>query len=167
MSERFGRLEEVLQIVLQMWSDNDGPYDGAYYHLAETICSPAPLAKPHPPIMIGGSGERKTLRLVARYADACNLFAGPDTTAEALKGKLDVLAQHCADEGTSFECIRKTILWVGLLQATNLAEAAGFVEQMRGYARVGITDARVMPPNDAVAFIQNLGSNVVPAINGL
>lgn len=167
MSERFGRLEEVLQIVLQMWSDNDGPYDGTYYQLAETICSPAPLAKPHPPIMVGGSGEQKTLRLVARYADACNLFAGSDTTAEALKGKLDVLAQHCADEGTSFERIRKTILWVGPLQASTPAGAAGFIEQMRAYADVGIADVRVMPSSDPVAFIRVLGSNVMPAISDL
>ena len=68
LSERFERLEETLQIVLQMWSDDDGPYEGAYYHLAETICSPPPLTRPHPPIMIGGSGEQKTLRLVAQYA---------------------------------------------------------------------------------------------------
>lgn len=167
VSERFARLEEVLQIVLQMWSDNDGPYDGTYYKLAETICSPAPLAKPHPPIMIGGSGEQKTLRLVARYADACNLFAGPNTTADALKAKLDVLARHCADEGTSFDRIRKTILWVAPLSAGTPSEAAGFVEQMRAYADVGVAEVRVMPTYDPVGFIRDVGSHVVPAISGL
>jgi F420-dependent oxidoreductase-like protein len=75
LSERFERLEEVLQICLQMWSDDDGPYQGRYYELAETICSPRPIQKPRPRILVGGSGERKTLRLVAQYADACNLFA--------------------------------------------------------------------------------------------
>ena len=75
LAERFERLEETLQICLQMWSDDAGPYEGRHYHLAETICSPPPISSPRPSLLIGGSGERKTLRLVARYADACNLFA--------------------------------------------------------------------------------------------
>jgi F420-dependent oxidoreductase-like protein len=78
LAERFERLEEALQICLQMWSDDNGPYDGKHYQLAETLCSPAPVSSPRPRILIGGSGERKTLRLVATYADACNLFGdGP------------------------------------------------------------------------------------------
>jgi len=84
--QRFERLEEALQICLQMWSDNDGPYAGKHYRLARTLNSPQPLTRPHPPILIGGGGEKKTLRLVAQYAQACNLFAGPD-----LPRKLDVL----------------------------------------------------------------------------
>jgi F420-dependent oxidoreductase-like protein len=75
VSERFERLEEALQICHQMWSDDDGPFEGKYYQLAETICSPRPIQQPAPKILIGGSGERKTPKLVARYADACNLFA--------------------------------------------------------------------------------------------
>ena len=76
VAERFERLEETLQICLQMWdADNNGPFDGRHYQLAETLCSPAPISQPRPPILIGGGGERKTLRLVARYGDACNLFA--------------------------------------------------------------------------------------------
>ncbi|MFM8516055.1 MAG: LLM class F420-dependent oxidoreductase [Actinomycetota bacterium] len=167
LSERFTRLEEALQIILQMWSDDDGPYEGTYYQLAETICSPRPLATPHPQIMIGGSGERKTLRLVARYADACNFFAGPDTSAEELKAKLDVLDRHCADEGPSFDHIRKTILWVGPLQVGSSADAAGFVEQMKAYADVGIVEVRVMPTDDPVRFIRDLGAHVVPALTSL
>src|SRR5436853_1826851 len=76
-AERFERLEEALQICLQMWSDDDGPYRGRYYELEATLCRPEPVSAPRPRIMIGGSGERKTLRLVARYADACNIFGGP------------------------------------------------------------------------------------------
>jgi F420-dependent oxidoreductase-like protein len=90
-AERFERLEEAIQICLQMWSDDNGPYRGKHYQLDETLCSPAPVSSPRPRIMIGGSGERKTLRLVAQYADACNIFGGPDDVAH----KLDVLRRHC------------------------------------------------------------------------
>ena len=96
VAERFERLEETLQICQQMWSDDDGPFAGTHYQLAETICSPRPLTQPRPPILIGGSGERKTLRLVARYADACNLFAAD---AEEVAHKLDVLRRHCERGG--------------------------------------------------------------------
>src|SRR5690606_37405288 len=80
--ERFERLEEAIQICRQMWRDDNGPFHGRYYQLAETLCVPAPLTRPHPPILIGGGGEKWTLRLVARYADACNLFgSSPDEVA--------------------------------------------------------------------------------------
>ena len=166
LSERFGRLEETLQIVRQMWSDNDGPYDGEYFRLAETICSPPPPTRPHPPIMIGGSGEKKTLRLVARYADACNLFARPDTGPDAVKAKLDVRTSHCANEGTDVERSRKTILWAAPLDPTTATGAADFVEQMKGYADIGIVEVHVMPFNDPIGFIHGLGEYVVPAIGG-
>ena len=95
VAQRFEMLEETLQICLQMWSDDDGAYRGRHYQLEETLCRPAPVSAPRPRIMIGGSGERKTLRLVARYADACNIFGGPDEIAH----KLDVLRRHCDDVG--------------------------------------------------------------------
>ena len=91
LAERFERLEETIQISLQMWSDDNGPYKGRHYQLTETLCSPPPVSRPRPRILIGGSGERKTLRLVARYADACNLIGG---SAE-IASKLDVLRRHC------------------------------------------------------------------------
>jgi F420-dependent oxidoreductase-like protein len=94
-AERFERLEETLQICLQMWSDDNGPYQGKHYELQETLCEPRPVSKPRPRILIGGSGERKTLRLVAQYADACNIFGGPDEVAH----KVAVLRRHCADLG--------------------------------------------------------------------
>ena len=167
LSERFERLEETLQIVLQMWSDDDGPYEGAHYQLAETICSPPPLTRPHPPIMIGGSGEQKTLRLVARYADACNLFARPDTGPDAVKAKLDVLAGHCANEGTDVARIRKTILWAAPLDPTTKAAAADFTEQMKRYADIGVVEVHVMPFDNPIDFIRGLGTHVVPAIGSL
>jgi F420-dependent oxidoreductase-like protein len=95
VAQRFEMLEEALQICLQMWSDDDGPFAGRHYQLAETLCRPAPVSSPRPRIMIGGGGERKTLRLVAQYADACNFFGGPEEVAH----KLAVLRRHCDDVG--------------------------------------------------------------------
>jgi F420-dependent oxidoreductase-like protein len=87
LSDRFEMLEEALQICLQMWSENNGPYEGKHYQLAETLCVPAPLSTPRPGILVAGGGEKKTLRLVAKYADECNLFGPPQMVA----GKLDIL----------------------------------------------------------------------------
>ena len=167
LSERFGRLEETLQIVHQMWSDDDGPYQGSYYQLGETVCSPPPLSRPHPPIMIGGSGEKKTLRLVARYADACNFFVGPGSGPDAVKAKLDVLAEHCANEGTDVASIRKTILWTGAVDPTTASGAATFTEHMKQLADVGIVEVHVMPFDDPINFIRGLGERVVPAVSAL
>ena len=104
-AERFERLEETLQICMQMWSGSDAPYDGQHYHLGRTLNVPQALSRPRPPILIGGSGEKKTLRLVAKYADACNLFPTPD-----LQHKLDVLREHCEREGRDYDSIEKTVL---------------------------------------------------------
>jgi len=115
LGERFERLEETLRIAKQMWSQSDGPFQGKYYRLAETLCSPAPVSRPHPRILIGGQGEKKTLRLVARYADACNLFEflGRETLAR----KLDVLRRHCDTEQRDYATIEKTTLGTVLLAA--------------------------------------------------
>ena len=105
VSERFERLEEAILICKQMWSGDEGPFDGKHYHLARTLNSPQALSRPHPPILIGGAGEKKTLKLVARYADACNIAAYDlATTAH----KLDVLRQHCVNEGRDYDEIEKT-----------------------------------------------------------
>jgi F420-dependent oxidoreductase-like protein len=103
-AERFERLEEALQICLQMWSGQDDVYEGKHYQLRRTLNSPQPLTRPHPPVLVGGSGERKTLRLVARYADSCNIFDTPE-----LSHKLDVLRQHCEREGRDYDDIEKTV----------------------------------------------------------
>src|SRR5437764_2547390 len=94
-AERFERLEEAIQICLQMWSDNNGAHEGRHYQLAETLCSPMPVSRPRPRILIGGSGERKTLRRVVQYADACNIFGG----GEALAENADVLRRQCDEVG--------------------------------------------------------------------
>jgi F420-dependent oxidoreductase-like protein len=102
-AERFERLEEALQICKQMWSEDDGPYEGKHYRLERTLNSPQALSRPHPPILIGGAGERKTLRLVAEYADACNIFDTPE-----LAHKLQVLRDHCERLGRDYDEIEKT-----------------------------------------------------------
>lgn len=106
LAERFERLEESLQICAQMWSDDNGRFDGKFYQLAETLCSPQPVSSPRPRILIGGSGERKTLRLVAQYADACNIFGDATTIA----GKLEILRRHCDNVGRDFSEIEVTAL---------------------------------------------------------
>jgi F420-dependent oxidoreductase-like protein len=105
-AERFERLEEALQICLQMWSGDEGAFSGKHYRLGRTLNSPQPLSRPHPPILIGGGGEKKTLRLVAQYAQACNLFPSPD-----LEHKLDVLREHCDAVGRDYDEIEKTVMF--------------------------------------------------------
>ncbi len=162
VAERFERLEETLQIVHQMWSDDEAPYRGRHYQLAETINSPQPLHRPL--IMIGGSGEKKTLRLVARYADATNLFVGPDSEPDQIRAKLDVLAEHCSREGTDYDRIRKTVLWTAPV-ATDADAALTFAEQLAGLARVGIEEVHVMPlTGEPVAFIKEFGERVAPRL---
>ena len=131
LGERFERLEEAIQICFQMWSEDDGPYEGKHYRLAETLCSPPPVQQPRPSLMIGGSGEKKTLRLVARYADACNLFGGD---REVLAHKLDVLKGHCESEGRDYAEIEKTILHRG----NPLDDVDGFLAEMETAAELGI-----------------------------
>ncbi|HSU74144.1 MAG TPA: LLM class F420-dependent oxidoreductase, partial [Terrabacter sp.] len=104
-AERFERLEETLQICLQMWSDSDEPYAGRHYQLGSTLNSPQSVQRPHPPILIGGGGEKKTLRMVAQYAQACNLFDSPE-----LGHKLDVLRGHCDALGRDYDEIEKTVM---------------------------------------------------------
>ncbi len=108
LKERFERLEETLQIALQMWAGDEKPYEGKYYQLERPLNSPQSVQRPHPPILIGGGGEEKTLRMVAQYADACNLFGRLDT--DTIKHKLEVLQAHCQRLGRPYEQIEKTSL---------------------------------------------------------
>ena len=165
LAERFERLEETLQIVRQMWSDDNGPFDGKHYQLAETINSPQPLRQPHPPIMVGGGGEKKTLRLVAKYADACNVFAGPGTGPAEVAHKLAVLRDWCEREGRPYDDIRRTVLYNGSV-GQDPAGAAPFVEEMRALADVGVDEVHVMPLHgDPAAFVRSLGEHVVPRLS--
>jgi F420-dependent oxidoreductase-like protein len=157
LAERFERLEEALQICLQMWSDDNGPYVGKHYQLAETLCSPKPVSSPRPRIMIGGGGEKKTLRLVAQYADACNLFGDPAAVAH----KLDVLRRHCDALGRDIREIEVT----ALLSAGENWTPDDVVEAGEAYAAVGV--ATVMASAMGVDPAGKLEALFAPAVGRL
>jgi F420-dependent oxidoreductase-like protein len=160
--ERFERLEETLQICLQMWRGDQSPYHGQHYQLERPINSPQALSVPHPPILIGGGGERKTLRFVARYAQACNLFPGPD-----LPRKLDVLRAHCEAEGRDYDDIMKTCYFI--FDVGEKGEKAGeVVDQLGGLAEMGFQAAIGAVANVwDVTPLEIIGSEVIPAVADL
>jgi F420-dependent oxidoreductase-like protein len=163
LGERFERLEEALRIVLQFWSGEARSFEGRHYRLAETLASPPALAKPHPPILIGGMGERKTLRLVARYADACNLFTFSGVPAVA--AKLDVLRRHCDAEGRPYQAIEKTTLGTVNLDKQTPAQ---IVEHCRALAGIGIQHAIFnFPRVEQLTALRTFGKEVIPAVAGL
>lgn len=154
ISERFERLEEALQICRQMWSDSEDAYDGSHYKLTRTLNSPQMLSRPR--IMIGGSGERKTLRLVARYADECNIFAGPEAPR-----KLEVLAEHCEREGRDYDEIEKT----SLLRVNASDTAEQVLEQLRAQHALGFTVSYVVPTGERpLPIVETLCAEVIPEI---
>jgi F420-dependent oxidoreductase-like protein len=157
VGERFERLEETLRICLQMWSDDDGPFEGRHYRLAETLCEPRPISRPHPPVLVGGGGERRTLRLVARYADACNLFG---SSPKDVAAKLEVLRAHCQDEGRDYDRIAKTVLAV----RPALADVDGFLAAAGEYAALGVTELQVMPDRHPVEFAEQVAERVLPRL---
>ena len=158
LAERFERLEETLQICNQMWDPADnGPFQGTHYKLAETLCSPQPINRPK--VLIGGGGERKTLRLVAQYGDACNLFgSSPDDVAH----KLDVLRRHCDDLGRDYDTIRKTILANNPRPEPDTLDE--FVTHMADYAELGIDAAIITPTTGAPASWIDAMSPAVPKL---
>lgn len=139
VAERFERLEETLRIALGMWADDRKPFHGKHYHLERPVGNPRPVRKPRPPILIGGAGEKHTLRLVAQYADACNLFDIPDG-GRTVRRKLDVLAEHCARIGRPYREIEKTLST--RLDTGTTAEA--FVEHCAELGELGIEHAMVV-----------------------
>jgi alkanesulfonate monooxygenase len=160
LAVRFEQLEETLQIATQMWSADNGPYRGKHHQLAETLCVPQPLTRPHPPIVIAGGGEKKTLRLVAQYADACNLFGN----LEVVSAKLGVLKQHCLDLGRSYEAIEKTSLGTVNLSPGNM-NASDVLAQCRALAAVGVQHAIFNMPNvHELLPIEVFGRDIIPAV---
>jgi len=148
-AERFERLEEVLQIAQQMWSDNDGPYVGKHHQLQATLNSPQPVSTPHPPILIGGSGEKKTLRLVAKYADACNIFATPQAGR-----KLEVLREHCEREGRNYDDIAKTTTL-----AFDTTDVPALLAELRRLHDLGFTVGHgILKRSDDFDAIETLGA---------
>lgn len=159
-AERFERLEETLQIAKQMWSGSTAPYQGRHYQLAETLTRPLPLSQPHPPILIGGMGERKTLRLVARYADACNFFlrSGDDV----LTSRLDTLKRYCDEEGRPYDAIEKTTL---ASIAPGEQSTSEIIDLCRHAADMGFSHIifNMANPND-ITPLEIIAREVIPAV---
>jgi F420-dependent oxidoreductase-like protein len=159
VAERFERLEETLQICLQMWRGDETPYQGKHYQLERPLNSPQALSQPHPPIMIGGSGEKKTLRFVARYAQACNLFPSPD-----LARKLDVLRAHCDAEGRDYDEIEKTC-YFNFDTGEKGEKAAEMVDQLGNLAGMGFQAAiGAVASVWQVTPLEVIGTQVIPAV---
>jgi F420-dependent oxidoreductase-like protein len=177
LHERFERLEETLQITKQMWAGNVKPFEGKYYQLAEPLNSPQPLSKPHPPILIGGGGEKKTLRLVAKYADACNFVIGTtlkeagvlvqsrEESLDFLRKKLAILKQHCNDVGRSYRDIEKTVVTYIKL-APDAMDATEVIELCRKLAELGFQHVIFNMPNvHEIKPLEILGNEVIPTVS--
>ncbi|HET7271938.1 MAG TPA: LLM class F420-dependent oxidoreductase [Rubrobacter sp.] len=157
--ERFEMVEETVQIALRMWSGDESPFEGKHYRLERPLNLPQSLSKPHPPIMIAGDGERKTLRLVARYADACGLRPKPE-----IPHKLDLLRRHCEAEGRDYEKIEKTCAF-----AFDVGERGEQVDeligQLRWLAGMGVeTVIGMVPDVDRITPLEVIGNEVIPAV---
>jgi F420-dependent oxidoreductase-like protein len=166
LKERFERLEETLRIARQMWSGDVTPYHGKHYHLAEPINSPQPLTKPHPPILIGSSGEKKGLRLVAQYADAVNLFAFAGN--EMIAQKLDVLKRHCDDVGRNYDEIERTVL-TSFNAGAGGAIVSDVINSCRALAALGIQHVIFsgVPNVHTLTPLELIGHEVIPAVAAL
>jgi F420-dependent oxidoreductase-like protein len=162
LKERFERLDETLRICLQMWQGDEQPFRGQYYDLRRPLNSPQSLSRPHPRIVIGGSGEQKTLRLVARYADACNLFPTPE-----LPRKLEVLRAHCEEVGRDYAAIEKTSMyhWEPGANCENVEPA---IQALRWLAGMGIQNVfmSVAEPY-AVQPLEVIAERIMPALADL
>ena len=165
LKERFERLEETLQIAHQMWAGKERPYQGKYYQLERPLNSPQPLTRPHPPILIGGGGEKKTLKLVAKYADACNLFGRMGL--DELRHKLDVLKGYCDEMGRAYPDIEKTVLDTVHI-APGQMTAAQLIDKCRKLNELGFSHLIVNMPNvQDLRPLEIIGREVIPEIAGL
>jgi len=160
IAERFEHLEEALQICAQMFGPGEGPYEGRHFRLSETICRPAPL-QDRVPVVVGGNGERKTLRLVARYGDACNLTrSDPDT----VRHKLEVLDRHCEAEGRDPAEIERTVLGMG----DAASDPDGFLRNMEVLAGLGVQKVWVSPRGpEPAAWVAQVCEDVLPRLEQL
>jgi F420-dependent oxidoreductase-like protein len=162
LKERFEQLEETLRICLQMWDGLEEPFEGQHYRLERPLNSPQSLSRPHPPIIIGGGGEQKTLRLVARYADACNLFPTPE-----IPHKLDVLRGYCDEIGRDFDAIERTSMYMFDASGGDSAvgEAIRTLEWLGGFGiqsvYFGVADAYALKPLEVIA------EKIMPAVADL
>jgi F420-dependent oxidoreductase-like protein len=164
LKERFERLEETLRIAKQMWSGKVAAFEGKHYRLSETLNLPQPLSRPHPPILIGGMGEKKTLRLVAQYADACNLFlfAGLD----ALEHKLDVLRGHCERLGRDYDEIERTVLGT-VHVAPGEMSVSDVIAVCRSLADLGFQQVIFNMPNvHEIRPLEVFGNEIIPEVAG-
>jgi F420-dependent oxidoreductase-like protein len=160
-SERFGLVEDTVRLALAMWADDRSPFGGRLTRAEEPISVPAPVARPHPPIMIGGNGERRTLQLVARYADACNILV-PDPGES--RRKLEVLRGHCQNFGRPYEEIEKTSLIETDLRAGRQSRSE-VVAALRAQADEGIEHAIVnMPDVHDLRHLERFGREIIPAV---
>lgn len=172
--ERYERLEETLQIAKHMWSGDISPYLGKYYQLKEHLNSPQPISRPNPPILIGGGGEKKTLRLVAKYADACNLVVGApieefgifnlpyEIWFDRLRHKLEVLKEHCNEVGRPYDEIEKTAVTHILLEPKR-QQSCEVVDLCGKLAEIGIQHIIFILPNiHKIEPLQVLGAHVIP-----
>jgi F420-dependent oxidoreductase-like protein len=160
-SERFEHLEDTLEVCLRMWSDDESAYRGHHTNLERTLNSPQALSKPHPPIMVGGGGEKKTLRYVAKYAQMCNLFAGPE-----LAHKLDVLKEHCQREGRDYDEIEKTVYYI-FDTGTDGDRVEQVISELKGLADLGV-DTAIGAVRDVhtITPLEIIGRDVIPAAAG-
>ncbi len=164
LKERFAQLEEALQIAHQMWRGDESPYIGKHYQLERPLNSPQPIRRPRPPIMIGGIGEQKTLRMVAQYADACNLFSRLGD--EVLRHKIDVLKGHCERLGRPFEEIEVTTLSTAFVPGTQTA--AEIIAHCRNLASLGVQHAIFNMPNVTdLDVLKTFGREIIPAVAAL
>lgn len=167
IKDRFERLEETLQIAKHMWSGRTMAYGGKYYKLAEPLNNPQPITKPHPPILIGGSGEKKTLRLIAKYGDACNLYGlAFGNTVEEMAHKLDVLKGHCEELGRPYDEIERTVI-DSVRIGPDALSASHVIDNCRVLAGIGIQHVIYSIQNvHEMIPLEVFGREVIPAVSG-
>jgi F420-dependent oxidoreductase-like protein len=161
LAERFERLDETLQICARMFAGRPGPYEGRHYRLADTRCRPLPLQGADLPVVVGGGGEKQTLRLVATHAHACNLIA--DAGAAEVAHKLDVLDDWCARLGRDAATVRRTVMWTG----DPLARAEDLVALMTDVAALGVEEVTLVSRGDHAGVLAALAEQVLPALRAL